>query len=84
MGPIVDEAVVHSNVSLLLCLRIRDPELDCHECIASGLRQPQDEDSAHRILQERCEKATVSCRKTRKSLERGSSIPTRNYLNFFR
>jgi len=36
---LLDEAMVHSNVTSLLCLRIRDPELDCHECVASGLRQ---------------------------------------------
>jgi len=35
----MNEAVVHSNITLLLHLRIRDPELDCHECVASGLRQ---------------------------------------------
>jgi hypothetical protein len=33
------EAVLHSNVTSILHLRIRDPEIDCHECVASGLRQ---------------------------------------------
>ncbi len=36
---LLDEVVVHSNVTSLLHLRIRDPELDCHECVASVLRQ---------------------------------------------
>jgi hypothetical protein len=36
---LLDEVVMHSNVTSLLYLRIRDPELDCHECVASGLRQ---------------------------------------------
>jgi hypothetical protein len=35
----LDEVVVHSNVTSFLHLRIRDPELDCRECVASGLRQ---------------------------------------------
>ncbi len=35
---LLDEAVLHSNVTSRLHLRIRDPELDYHECIASGLR----------------------------------------------
>ncbi len=36
---LLDKAMVHSNVTSLLHLRIRDPELHCHECVGSGLRQ---------------------------------------------
>ncbi len=36
---LLDKAMVHSNVTWLLHLRIRDPELHCHECVGSGLRQ---------------------------------------------
>ncbi len=36
---LLDEAVLRSDVTSLLHLRIRDPELDYHECVTSGLRQ---------------------------------------------
>jgi len=36
---LLDEAVLDFNITSLLHLRIRDPELDYHECVASGLRQ---------------------------------------------
>ncbi len=36
---LLDKAMVHSNVTSLLHLRIRDPELDWHEFVGSGLRQ---------------------------------------------
>ncbi len=36
---LLDKAMVYSNVTWLLHLRIRDPELHCHECIGSGLKQ---------------------------------------------
>jgi hypothetical protein len=36
---LLDEAVLHFNITSLLHLKIRDPELDYHECVTSGLRQ---------------------------------------------
>ena len=33
---LLDEVVMHSNVTSRLHLRIRDSELDCHECVAVG------------------------------------------------
>ncbi len=38
MNPL-DKVIVHSNVTSLLHLKSRDPELDCHEYVGSGLRQ---------------------------------------------
>jgi hypothetical protein len=35
---LLDEALVHSSVTSLLHLTTRDPELDCHEGAAPGLR----------------------------------------------
>ncbi len=36
---LLDKAMVHSSLTSLLRLRIRDPELDFHECVGLGLRQ---------------------------------------------